>query len=247
MAKNFNHYFESVVNKRKKIYTEEMDVDEAYSIFKKYGISNPENMDRSTLKKEYNNLIKKYHPDINDDYFGNEIKEINAAYDVISGQEERRFDARYSEDRRSRKEPPVWLMSTWSGGMKPTYMGHENRIGSMEWVLKKCREYGGKNTDEKYTFWHFDGAFVRDSLTVYGADHAIKPMAKAFGLWAYDFREGKSVILMTKNSDPEGKAYLVYANYLYRVIPFEYDSFNKNPGNDKNIRRKIEEVIGLMK
>src|ERR1039458_6335292 len=62
---------------------EGMTPEVANTIFSKFGVKNASEMQKDVLKKYYIALVKKHHPDQPEVAGGEDMKYINAAYDVL--------------------------------------------------------------------------------------------------------------------------------------------------------------------
>jgi hypothetical protein len=228
-----------------------MSYDEAVRIFQTYGRQSIEGLSQEQLKKLYRELSFKYHPDKG----GNEddFKKISVAYEKLkqgdrqTSQREYRQNSYSSGAKSSYAKPDdpetVWAWAGYSGGAAPSTSDSDIE-GSYNWIKKTSWEISGKPKpipENEYTFWPFDGAYFRNSITTFASPSTLYTISK----WVSDWNAGTyykiKAIFVNKKSDPENIVYLVNdgGREVNPPIKYNHNSFNRNPGNDNNFVTQI--------
>ena len=224
---------------------EAMSYQQAAEIFKKYGkklgITEP-STDLGELQKQRNTLVKKHHTDIGGKK--DVIQDINAAYDVLKlGNAAPTNPRNEPKD----KDAAIWSRAGYSGGMPNSSNIFRQNYTDMNYIKKRMWELSDHSTTE-WTITGFDGYFSRASVTVYGSPAIFEEMAKAMVMW--QSKGGNpyhcEAVYVQKRRSDEPIVYVIWAHgisYAADPKPLEYDSFNKNPSNDRSFERRLKELI----
>lgn len=233
--------------KLKVLIFEGMTEPEAEYIFARYGVPNASALPKDQLKKAYRELSKAHHPDKGGKTI--DIQYINAAYDILNKSSGRSSTTREPDQWRytrygyqappPRQSPKVdhWAWAGWSGGSEPM-SDYSDNPQNINYIKKQAWEMSGNPTPAKrneYTFWNWDGSYFRGVVTVYAKYDAdilfkISEMVvkwdtphKSIAVFFFNGAEPRRLFLINvrgKKADP--------------VEEFEHNSFNNNPGNDKD-------------
>lgn len=240
--------------KLKVLIFEGMTEPEAEYIFARYGVPNALALSKDELKKAYRELSKAHHPDKGGKTIN--IQYINAAYDILSkssGRSSSREPDQWRYTQHGYRQPDnsykssrqasdqqfrqSWAWAGWSGGASPMD-DYSDSPQNINYVKKQAWEMSGQPTPSKkneYTFWNWDGSYFRGVVTVYAKQDTdilfkISEMVvkwdnfhKSVAVFFFNGAEPKRLFLINvrgKKADP--------------VEEFEHNSFNNNPGNDKD-------------
>lgn len=244
------------MKKYKRIFRESLSYGDAISYLQSLDSSFPgSDLTASVISAFRKKFAKKFHPDIG--HSGDELKIINDALDTVAsgdysaGQSYSRYTR--SSQRNQPKETPVWVMAGYSGGMKPQSSIFSNDYSDINYIKKKAWEMSGRKKNpskrDEFTFDVFDGSFYRGGFTVYGVNKPafLKEMAEALQVWS--FHKPKAVIVGS----------IQYGKKNVLIIPIqsgkvsnknswfemEHNSFNDNPGNDRNFLSDLTVRLGL--
>lgn len=226
----------------------EMSWDEAASIYRGLGVD-PE-LPLPDLKAATRELWKRNHPDVG----GNPetMKKINAAFDVLKEprRESPRSGSRDSYRRPEQTPDEVWAHAGYSGGMQNSSHIYRNDYTDVNYIKKRMWELSGHSNVE-WMITGFDGAFTRASTTVYGSPKIFAQMAEALVIW--QIKGGNSyrcrAVFVQKRRGDNSQVLIIWADgisYAADPIPLDYDSFNKNPSNDRQFDRHLRELIDAL-
>lgn len=251
----------------------EMTAPEAIQVFVKAGFD-PRGKTPDEIKRAYRKIIFKNHPDRGGDEAL--AKQINQAYGMIkdgiqnttpgsgrAGYERSAAskkawddfwaaaDARREAQNREREREAAetdtrWVWAGHSGGMRDNAEIYRKDYTDRNFIKKTMWEKSGKSNEE-WTLWGYDGAFFRNTLTVYGSKHIFKDMAEAMVTWQTKGGNPyrcRAVFVMPRFNQlkKNNELFLIWADgvdYSKNPIPFHHDSFNANPGNDQSFMREL--------
>jgi hypothetical protein len=217
------------------ILLEALTPSQAAAIFKSNGATDDDLKSPQALKMARNRLIKGQHSDVTGGSDEN-TKMINAAYDVLktlsNGFDKKTFEP---EDAGF----PAWQTDSRSSYNKISRQDYRD----VNYFKKSMWELSGKSR-KKYTIWAFDGHFFRSVITVFGSPEIYHEMAKAMEIWnSHGGNPYKTRAVFFTTCD-DSTLYLIYLDgKFYDAIPFEHDSFNKNPSNDQQFVRKLPDML----
>ena len=208
---------------------EEMSRSQAIAIFKKYGASDSD-ISPQNLKMTRMRLARQYHPDVTQGD-GEPIKLINAAYDVLKTTNPTEY---------SKPEFPSWQTDSRSSFNNIS----KNDYRDMNYFKKSMWELSGKSK-ERWTILAFDGHYFRSTITVFGNSKIFPEMAKAMIVWnshggnPYNTR----AVFVQQGDDPTVILIWLDGKNISPPIPFEHDSFNKNPSNDSSFMNRLPRLL----
>ncbi len=266
------------VNQFRKVL-KEMTAPEAIQVFVKAGFD-PRGKTAAEIKRAYRKIIFQNHPDrggnetlakqINQAY--GMIKDgVQAdtgsswnypggrpadpakkkAWDDFWAAADARREAQNRARETSQEEYAGWAQAGHSGGMRNSSHIYRNDYTDMNFIKKTMWEKAGKHTGEEWTIQGYDGAFFRNSLTVYGASSIFKDMAEAMRVWQtkggnpyrceavfVSPRRGKDLYLIwVSNKTPEG------IDLSKDPVKLTHDSFNQNASNDQRFMRSLPGLL----
>jgi len=166
----------------------------------------------------------------------------------------RAADARREQQNRERERQEQnagWAQAGHSGGMPNSSHIYRQDYTDMNFIKKTMWEKAGKHTNEEWTIQGYDGAFFRNTLTVYGASSIFKDMAEAMRVWQtkggnpyrceavfVSPRRGKDLYLIwVSNRTPEG------IDLSKDPVKLTHDSFNQNARNDQQFMRSLPGLL----
>lgn len=233
----------------RKLLTEALSPKEATQIFKYHGATAADFSNPTTLKAARKRLMMQNHPDKAGTAGLEAAKEINAAYDIlkVSGLKtnQTRDAGAYWYDTTSGKSRPYTDErdadedTSWDTDSRGSH--HISGKNDINYFKKRMWELCGKSRENRYTIWNFDGYFFRGCVTVFGSPKIFPEMAKGMREW--DSSCNSRAVFVTHNSSSD--LYLIWSDGQDHnpPIPFEHDSFNRNPGNDQRFMRKLPEML----
>ena len=166
-------------------------------------------------------------------------------------------DARRDQDRENSNTK--WAWAGYSGGMQDNPTIRVNNYTDVNFIKKRMWELSGESTEE-WTIWGFDGAYLRHVTTVYGSPQIFAQMAEAMITWqtqganSYECRAvivekrepHRSKAYLDDEDDEEHTVFLIWADGVFydkKPIPLQYETFNRNPGNDQSFRHRLRKLI----
>jgi len=205
----------------------EMTSDQAVSIFALYG--------KSPSKDSYRELVKKFQLGLTgqDKDAQDSLKMVNAAWDVLKNETKSTGTGGFSNTR--------------SSAQRGTQTGKRDYT-NINYIKQHLYDLALETGDQikRWTIWGFDGHFFRHTVTVEGNPKIFKDMAEAMLVW--QTRGGNSypcrAVFVSHASEPK-IIYLIYADgkYYDQPIPFKHESFNLNPGNDRQFLDSIPDRL----
>lgn len=245
-------FLRQLIYEQIKLMFERTSYKQAVDIFLQYGVD-VSKLSPEEFKKSFRKLALKYHPDRtgNDE----DMKKINDAKEVIDsasprermisnsghGQTTQRSSNSYNNTHNT--EP--WSWAGHSGGIPNGDTIYQNNFRDMNFVKKSAWEISGKPDPIKqneFTFWNFDGKFLRASLTVFAVPETLYKISKMFSIWD-GFYYSKAVIVTHKSKPNKVLLVNIKGNEVQPHIVLDHESFNMNPGNDKNFSSILNNAI----
>lgn len=249
--KVFHHKPYIQLSEYARLLCEKMSLDQANIIFAKYGVVNASALDKEKLKAAWIKLVKQYHTDVSSED-PNALKDINAAYDVLKSEpvssatsSDDYFDKLYKRRYASNKyqtqghQPEPW--QTDDRAMRDP----DPQRPDVNYYKKLAWEISGKpasTSDNKYTFWNWDGYYLRGVFTVYTTPEHWYEVSKLMAEWDR-FYHSKAVFVSFAKAP--NVVYLVnkHGKKIDPPQPIEHESRNQNPGNDWNFTDRMRKEI----
>ena len=227
-----------------RLLCEKMTTSDAVSIFAKHGVPNALNLDKEALQKAWRELNKKFHTDVSDTA-KETIQNINAAYDILktsSTSSADDFIKRYQANayKNQGQEPEPWQTDTRAARYPDPQKGNVNYYKKLAWIIS------GKpasTDDNKYTFWNWDGYYLRGVFTVYTTPAHWFEVSKLMTDWDGIHHRSKAV-LVTYNKAP--KMAFIVNKEGQRVDPptqIPHESNNSNPENDWGFTDRMRKMV----
>lgn len=213
-----------------------MTLSLANKIFSDLGYPNASNMPKEKLRAAWADLSIHHHPDKG----GNveTMQNINSAYDLLKSTSISSFGDMDKHDQEN-DELETWQTDDRamrdSNPKKPDI----NYYKKTAWILSGKPEPSDKN---KYTFWNWDGYYLRGVFTVYTTPAYWYEVSNLMVEWDKHYRS-KAVFV----SDPKVNNIVYLVNKHGKKVdppqPIEHESFNANPGNDWSFINRMRKEI----
>lgn len=227
-----------------RLLCEKMTAVDAVEIFAKHGVANALSLDKEALKQAWRKLNKQFHTDVSS--AGKEtIQNINAAYDILKDaptQTTSDFVKRYQANayKTQGQEPEPWQTDTRAARDPNPQKGNVNYYKKLAWIIS------GKPTpteNNKYTFWNWDGYYLRGTFTVYTTPEHWFEVSKLMTEWDGTHHRSKAV-LVTYNKAPK-IAFMVNkeGQRVEPPIQIPHDSHNANPENDWDFTNRMRKMV----
>ena len=214
------------------------------------------------LKKARNGIMIKYHQDKTGSK--DAAQEINPAYDILKqpgvklmpnltaggvdwsqGWEEYENQPRPS----ARTETPVWAMAGFSGGTPPSASISRQNYTDYNFIKKAMWELSCQSKEE-WIISGFDENSFCNSITVYGSRKIFNNMADAMIQWQTNGGNAYLIRAVFVSLRRSRDLLLIWAGGTYygdNPIKMEHDSFNENPGNDRQFQRELPAFLDQLK
>lgn len=233
----------------KQRYAEKMTPQQALGLLQKHlpGVTT-DSFSREQIGKYRRDLAKKYHPDTG--YVGDDLALLNTALDILEKSPE---DSVYEESpgytsyrKQDSSKVPVWAWAGYSGGYPPQASIYTEDYSDINFIKKKSWEISGaKSTPTKtdeYNFMNFDGRYGRGSFTVYANEDTLQTVAGWLVKWD-SFNRSKAVVVGHQDFDRYMVFPVVNGQVLRSIGFIESDSFNRNPFNDQQFHRHLNQML----
>ncbi len=228
-----------------------MSVSEA---LQELGFSSDVTPSMDELKNSWKRLIMKFHPDRNpgDESAALRAVRINNAYDVLKnfsfpgnlGESGQNTYQSWSPSRS--REIPEWQTDERSSYNKINEDSGRKDINYCKWEIWNYAKERGPL--EKWTFWAFDGRFFRGVFTVKANMDSLDFGGEVMEDWNSKGGNPYSTDAVFANKRGQHDLWLVRLHsrpMTGKNVIFTHDSFNMNPGNDKqfveSLRRYVRE------
>jgi hypothetical protein len=228
-----------------KLLCEVLTDSQAADIFAKYGISNALSLDKIKLKAAWLDLVKQYHTDVSDKD-PNALKDINAAYDVLKNtsistddyiDRVRRNASNTYQSRDSQPEP-------WQPDKRASRNPNPSKP-DIHYYKKLAWEISGKPASipaNEYTFWNWDGYYLRGSFTVYTTPEHWYEVSKLLVEWDGSYRS-KAVFVSYSKADKVVYMVNKHGQKIDPPQPIKHESNNANPDNDWTFTDRMRKEI----
>jgi hypothetical protein len=218
----------------------DMSYPQAVNVFARYGVPEPGKLNLDDLSDARKRLMKQHHPDIGGSHDAMAL--INSAFDTLKQGNGNRSSYRPEPEP---DEDTTWAMAGYSGGMRDSAHISRQDYSDMNYIKKRMWELSGHKLQE-WTIYGFDGAFLRNSLTVYGSPEIFAEMAKAMIIWQTKGGNSYPCRAVLVNRRREQRYFIIWADgrfYDKRPTEVECDSFNGYPGNDPQFRHRLSKLL----
>jgi hypothetical protein len=217
-------------------------VQDAISLFWRLGID-VTGMAPEAVKTARRELLNQHHPDRGGDLKTAQL--INAAYDLLkNGVPQGTFygaDLDLYEAHKARNPSyPEWAWAGFSGGV-PDHHIYRNDFSDVNFIKKSMWELSGHSSTE-YTIWGFDGCLLSGNVTVFGSPKIFHYMATAMITWLGKHSKSgvcRAVLVSKGNSRNVDLIYGDAKYYCDQPITLQHQSFNLNPGNDRDFATRL--------
>jgi hypothetical protein len=243
--KVFHHKPYIKLSEYARLLCEKMTVDQANNIFAQYGVTNASALGKEKLKAAWIKLVKQYHTDISSKD-PNALKDINAAYDILklapisTASTEDYFDKLY----KTRYQTQGNISEPWQTDDRAMRDPNPQKP-NINYYKKRAWEISGKpesKPNNKYTFWNWDGDYLRGVFSVYTTPEHWYEVSKLMVEWDNFYRSKAVLVSFSKSPNT---VYIVNknGNKVDPPQPIEHDSFNSNPGNDIDFIDRMRKEI----